>query len=301
MRSRIQVNCTMVTKCSKWYRFSTKYVDNNGSCATIEATGYFGYKGKNLEDYVTEENKAIAVFVAGLQNIPGWVALSRKKQDALLEHTSHIQQYRQMQMLGEFGELIELTQVQQLLDGEDMDMGDYLRTMYPMHHQRTIERKQKAFAELSATIPGTILKRITALGQDVLSRFDRIAGAALGDIRNALRQMPLLPVSTNEEAQKYLETLDTKLAEERKTRRRKGLHKDKGFSEKMATNALLHYLRESGLKTSAEKRQFLTRVIGWAMEAQAIHGTLRAARIAIPDGILIRRGRPPKIINAKKS
>ena len=50
----------------------------------------------------------IQVFVPGLPDTPGWVALSRKKQDQLLEHTSHIQQNRQLQVLGEFGELMEL-------------------------------------------------------------------------------------------------------------------------------------------------------------------------------------------------
>lgn len=243
----------------------------------------------------TESSSPIAVFVPGLQDTPGWLALSRQKQDALLEHTSHIQQYRQMQRLGEFGEMLELTQVQHLLDGEPMEMADYLRVVYPQHHQRTIMRKQQAFAELAATIPNAILKKITALGQDVLGRFDRISVAALGDIRNALREMPVLPVTTDEDAGKYLEVLDGKLHEERQNRRKVALSKpSKELAEKMATNALIHYMRDARLKSSAEKRQFLTRVIGWTMEAQAVHGTLRAGRIPIPDGIIIRRGRPKK-------
>lgn len=241
----------------------------------------------------SSEAGVIAVFVEGLQDTPGWIALSRKKQDELLEHTSHIQQYRGMQWLGEFGELMELTQVQQLLEGEEMVMGEYLKRLYPLQHQRTIQRKQKVFAELAATIPNPILKKITTLGQDVMARFDRIASAAVGDIRNALREMPILPVSTNQDAEKYLALLDGKLLEERKQRHKIGITPpDKTLAEKMATNALIHYMRDAKLKTSAEKRQFLTRVIGWTMESQAIHGTLRAGRIVIPDGLIIRRGRP---------
>lgn len=241
----------------------------------------------------TSEAGVIAVFVEGLQDTPGWITLSRDKQDEILEHTSHIQQYRQMQRLGEFGELMELTQVQQLLDGEEMKMGDYLHRLYPIHHHRTILRKQQAFAELSATIPNTVLKKISSLGQDVLSRFDRIASAAVGDIRKALREMPVLPVSTNQDAEKYLEALDGKLLEERKIRRTKGLAKpDKEMAEKLATNALIHYDRHAGLKTSADRLQFLKRVIGWYMEAMAVRGTLHSTRVPIPNGILIRRGRP---------
>jgi hypothetical protein len=67
------------------------------------------------------ENSMVAVFVPGLQDTPGWLTLSRKKQDALLELTSHIQQHRQLQMLGEFGELY---QVYQLLEDEEMQMKD---------------------------------------------------------------------------------------------------------------------------------------------------------------------------------
>lgn len=240
------------------------------------------------------ETEAIAVFVPGLPNTPGWSKLSQEKKDELLYHTSHIQQYRQMQMLGEFGELMELTQVQQLLEGEEMQMSDYLTMICPLHHQRTIARKQQAFAELAATIPNSILKKLTSLGQDVLGKFDRIANAALGDIRNAIREMPLLPVTTSKDAEKYLEELDGKLLEGRKTRRKKGLVKDLALADKMSTNALIHYDREAGVKTSAERRQRLKRIIGWYMEAMAVSGSITVSRIPIPDGILIRRGRPRK-------
>jgi hypothetical protein len=51
-------------------------------------------------------------------------------------------------------------------------------------------------------------------------------------------------------------------------------------------------MRMAKLKTSAEKRHWMQRVLGWAMEAEAVSGTMRAGRIAIPDGVIIRRGRP---------
>lgn len=282
----------------KYILFHKNYFDKLDAFATIEASyppGRNYMKKERTPGTALTTVPAPGLPLSPLPDIPGWEKLSRKKQDALLEHTSNLQQYRQMRRLGEFGELLELTQVQQLLDGEQMQMDDYLRLLYPLSHDRTIQRKQQAFAELAATIPNPILKRIVGLGQDVLAKFDRIAGAAIGDIRNALREMPMLPVSTEQEAGKYLEELNGKLIEERKTRRKKGMLKaDKGLAEKMATNALIHYSREAKMKTSAEKRQFATRVVGWYMEAEAVHGTLRCGRIPIPDGIIIRRGRPRK-------
>lgn len=241
------------------------------------------------------DSGVIAVFVEGLQDTPGWVALSRKKQDALLEHTSHIQQNKQLQFLGEFGELLELNQVQQLLEGEEMKMSDYLRRLYPDKHAKTIERKERAFSQIVANIPYSVLKRLTSLSAEVISRFDRITHAALGDIRNAVRELPALPATTEKDAEKYLETLDTKILEQRQ-RKRKGItrHRDESDAAKMATNALINYMRGCGLETSAERRHFLSRVLGWTMEAQAVGGTIHATRVPIPDGVLIRRGRPRK-------
>lgn len=241
----------------------------------------------------TSEAGVIAVFVEGLQDTPGWVTLSRNKQDALLEHTSHIQQNKQLQMLGEFGELMELHQVQQLLEGEDMKMVDYLRRLYPDKHKRTIDRKREAFAQVVANIPYSVLKRLTSLGVDVLSRFDRIAHAALGDIRNAVRELPALPASTEKDVEKYLENLDSKLLENWQ-RKSKGLtrHRNEDDASKFAANAVINYMRSCGLNTSAEKRHFLKRVVGWTMEAQAVSGSINVARVPIPDGMLIRRGRP---------
>lgn len=242
-----------------------------------------------------EDSNVIQIFVPELPHTPGWIALSREKQDALLLHTSRIQQNRQLRMLGEFGELMELHQVEELLEGEEMKMSDYLRKLYPDTHIRTIYRKQRIFRELVVSIHPDVMKKMATLGAGLLGRFERIANAALGDIRNAIREMPAIPASTGQGAEKLLEALDSKLTEQRKMRGLgKRLPTDEKYAAKMATNAVLHYVRLTKLKTSAEKRQFLTRVMGWVMEAQAISGTLRAGRIPIPDGILIRRGRPPK-------
>lgn len=247
-----------------------------------------------MEDQKTPSG-VIAVFVPGLEDTPGWIALSRKKQDALLEHTSHIQQNRQLQMLGEFGELMELSQVQQLLDGEAMKMADYIKRIYPDRHIRTIQRKREIFDQLVQAIPASVMKRLTAIGTDALGRFDRIANAALGDIRNAVKELPALPASTNKEAERYLEELDTKLLEHRKQKRQgQPVQIDDERAAKMAANAISHYAKACGLATSAQKRSWLTKVVGWAMEAQAVTGSVTAQRLSIPGGVLLQVGRPRK-------
>lgn len=241
------------------------------------------------------ETGLIAVFVPGLPDIPGWLKLSRTDQDELLQIASNVQQRRKLRSLGEFGDLMDIHRAEQLLEGKEMTLANFLSVIYPNQHPRTVSRKQEAFTELTATIPRSILKRMTELDAEVLENFDRIATATLGDIRNAVRSMPLLPVSTDKDAGKYLNELNGKLLEERKARRAKGAKpRTREAAEMMAANALIQYMRGASVKTSAEKRQFLQRVVGWAMEALAVHGTLRAGRVSLPEGVGNPVGRPRK-------
>jgi hypothetical protein len=235
---------------------------------------------------------AIAIFVPGLEDTPGWQALSRKKQDSLLEHASHIQQNRQLQMLGEFGELMEIHKIQELLEGEEMKMTDVLRRIYPDRSLRTIQRKHEVFAQIVHAIPPAVRKRLDTIDIDTLGRFDRIANAALGDIRNAARELPKLVARTDKAAQKYLQDLDSKLLEHRQQRRAKPLHQNGEHAARMAANSLSNYIRSCGLVTSDDKRQWLVLVVGWVMEAQAVPGSISASRLSIPGGKLVPLGRP---------
>ena len=197
-----------------------------------------------------------------------------------------------MQVLGHFGKVLELMQLCQSLDDETR-IDNHLRVLYPAYTQRTIARKRQVYQKLSARVPNSILQRITGLEQDVLAKFDHIPTAPLGDILNALHKMPLLDICTDKDPQKYLEELNSELLEERIKRRAKGqAHKEELVAAKKATSAVLNCLRSCNLTTRAQKRQWLMRVLGWVMESQAIPGTLCVSRISIPEGVLIRRGRP---------
>lgn len=241
----------------------------------------------------SSEARTMQVFQARLDELPGWNTLSAKKQGELYEHTTRIHSYDQMERMGKFGKLVELVNVHLLLEGEEMRMEPYVARIYPTDHERTIKRKVQALGEISARIPKPILEEISSVGQDVLSKYDHLLSAALGDIRNAVIEMPLLPVSTEMKAEVFLEKLDGKVSEERKNRPQIAkIKKSRSFAEQGAANALIHYMRLAELKTSAEKRQFLQRAVGWAMEAMAVHGTLRAGRVSLPDGVGRPVGRP---------
>jgi len=251
-----------------------------------------------VEKSKSSPGNAIAAIVGKIPEIHGWHSLNRQEQDSLVSYTSDLHQYIQLTGLGEFGQLIVLTQVQQLIDGKDVDMLEYLAFNYPTKHPRTIFRKQQAYAELAATIPNALLKRLSAFGQDVIGSFGRIASASLGDIRSAIREMPMLSVKSDVDPNEWLVKLDGKLLEERQNRRKATPEPNQDFIENIAANELSNHIIQAKLETSAEKRQFLTRVLGWAMEYQAVTGTVSTGRIPIPDAMRIFRGRP-KI--AKKS
>lgn len=246
---------------------------------------------KSIIKFEKKESDAPLLFVEGLDSTPGWVVLPYDKQKQIVEHTSHVQRFRQMQRLGEFGELVELTQVHQILEGEDMEMKNFLRVVYPDHSERTIYRKLQVFQEVSTHIPNSVLKKIGGLNEEVLTNFENITTAPIGEIRRVLKQMPMLPLTTDKAAEQYLAEVNEKLSHDRR-KRAKGKRVDDDFAAKMATNGVLHYMKQTKLTTSAEKRQFLKRVFGWIMEAQAIPGTISTTRLAIPEGLLIRRGRP---------
>lgn len=240
-----------------------------------------------------EKSQAIQIFIPELPDTPGWVALSYEKQQALVEHASRIQQNRQLKMLGEFGELMELRQVEELIEGEEIKMVDVLRKIYPDISIRTIFRRQEKFREFTKSIPPAVLRRMSSISAEAMSRFERIANAALGDIRNAIRALPALPAPSDKAAEQYLEKLDEKLSEHRQLRSRgRPVTQTEEITVKFIANAIIAYTRKTKLKTSAEKKRLFKLAFGYAMEAEGIPGKLTVERTPIPDGILIRRGRP---------
>lgn len=240
-----------------------------------------------------QKNEVIQVFVPGLPDTPGWVALPYKKQQAIVEHTSRIQQNRKLQLYGEIGELMELHEVEQLLEGEQMKMRSYLTKLYPDKTYRTISRKQKWFKELQTIAPPGAIKRLGAVIANHHDSFERITTAALGDIRNAIKEVPRLPASTEKDAEVYWQQVDTKILENRKRKAKgKPLQKNEEEATKNLANAVIHFVNLTGLKTTAQRSKMLVRAIGWAMQNLGIGGTMRCHQLPIPDGVLVRRGRP---------
>lgn len=233
----------------------------------------------------------IEVYVPELTNTPGWVSLTQGQKEWLQQRTSNIQQYRKMEGMAAIAGCIELIDVEEGLKGTNMSMTNYIRTVFG-HSERTAWRKLKDFKELRKYLPPQVIRTIAAQGNTLLKG---ASGVGPKELLAAAKQLPAPSTKDEKTIEGYImNDLRTKLKEQRSDRRAapRQLTITEEHAAKMALHSLLRYMRMAKLKTSAEKRHWMQRVLGWAMEAEAVSGTMRAGRIAIPDGVIIRRGRP---------
>lgn len=226
-----------------------------------------------------------------LPEIPGWHDLSREQQDSLYAHKRNIEEYEQIRQFGELGVVVELYKAQQEIKGTRMHIGGLIRTLYKGKTQRTVDRKLNDFREIADGLPPQLIDQWQDIGREALEKHSSLARASLGEIKAALRKMLELPPPPGKTLDAVLGQLNTQLSTDRKDRR-KDIHKDQDECGKMAANALINYIRSCGLRTSADKRHWLRRVVGWTMEAHAVTGTVSTERVSYPEGVNPPRGRP---------
>ncbi len=241
-----------------------------------------------------EKKDAIAVFVPGLDATPGWTALTQTKRDWLLEKTSNVQQYRKMEGLGAIGAAVELVEIEAGLDGESMSMSNYLTTIFGQS-ARTAYRRMADYREMSKHWSAETIARMATHGTALLKG---MSGVQLKTLVNVSKALPEPKSKEDKVIDAWIEEDVRKKIRSIKAARVKAIKPDEFEASKMAFNAVLRYLRIARLKTSAEQRRWLMRIVGWTMEAQAIHGTMQAGRISIPEGVIAKVGRPRKL--AKK-
>ena len=225
--------------------------------------------------------------------------MNRGQQDWLMEQDTQAHQFQRLEGMSAISGCLKLIEIEAGLQGTEMSFTSYLRGSFGQS-ERTAWRRVRDFKELAKHMSPAVIKAIAANGSNLLRG---VSGSGVKDLISAAKQLPP-PKNANEKViEGYISNdLREKLREIRQERRPKAPIKlTDEMSAKMALHALLRYVRMAKMKTSAEKRHFLMRVFGWAMEAEAVSGTIRVARISIPDGVIIRRGRPRKRSRDKAS
>ena len=247
-----------------------------------------------------EKETSIAVFSPELQNTPGWAALARDKQDWLLEHTSNILQYRRMEGLSAVAASKELAEIQIALEGGPIKMKHYIRSVFGAS-ERTAWRRLADFKELRKYWSDNMIEMIASKGATLLKG---ASGIHMGSLLKVARLAPTAPKSKDDKVIEAYITKDLRdaIKDTRSAARTGKVVKITGEdAAKMAFNSVVRVMRGVKLATSAEKRKWLTTVVGWVMEYNAISGTMRVGRIAIPDGTIAKVGRPRGSTRKKKA
>lgn len=194
-----------------------------------------------------------------------------------------------MEGLGALGACVELTDVEKGLKGERFTMKEYMRTVFGQS-ERTAWRRLADYRELRTHWSEKVIESVVQNG---------LRGASGIGVRDLINVAKALPAPKSRDEKVIEGFINTDVREKiRSQRQDRGKGKTLTFTEaeaaKMALNAMLRYIRSVNLETSAQKRKWLTRVMGWVLEGEAVSGTMRVGRISIPDGVIIKRGRPRK-------
>ena len=230
------------------------------------------------------------MFIPGLPNTPGWVALNQAEKDWVQQATSDVNASFRSAGLSTLKGILGLMSLRSYLEGKPLTMTNWLRTSFPGS-----ERGGRRWLELGD-------KLADYAPQDALLMLAEKGVANLGNLQTG----HLLPVIKEnpppKDKKKYSEWIDVvgEKVKETYRERRKGRHpkltEDGALKNFVQTGVRL--LKEAKLGTSAEQRGFLKRGVGMVMEKRAITGTVSTERVPIPEGFFPPRGRPKKIKKA---
>lgn len=230
---------------------------------------------------------------AELPQTPGWALMSRTKQAWLLDHTEKILRYRCAEGLAAVGACLELAEVEKGLTGEAMTMSDYMRTVYGQSI-RTAWRRLADFKELRRYWPDDVIKLVAARGGALLRG---ASGVGMKDLINVAKAIPAPNSKETAIIEAYIER-DVRggIARDRRSRSRDrlALQLSEEVAAKTAFNFLRRIMRIVEFESNANRRKWLTRVVGWTLEDQTVPGVVKIGRIPLPEDAIIRRGRPRK-------
>lgn len=237
----------------------------------------------------------ITSFVPGIQDVAGWSELGRKRQDDFLERVSRLQEHRKFKAIGELTEMADIHMIQKDF-GDSLDLREAFQRIYTDEEdRRKVFRRVALHQELIEALPDGFLEQLHSLSMDMLDKFKDLRRFALGDIKNAAKQLPATTVKTAAQAVTFAEAVIAKAkANKRANRGGEPIPTSKEEAQKMTANSLIYYCKAAGLKTSEQKIRWVTPAISWFMEHEAIPGRISAKRATLPEGVPPKRGRPAK-------
>lgn len=251
---------------------------------------------------------AIDKFAPGLENTPGWSSLSRTDQDWLLEQTSGWLNEAETEGLAAMRGSVRLLKIDLWLEERKMPMKAYIRTVCQQTHlsEGTVWTRSRKIRELYDLWRNQ--KLIDTFATKGKALLPGSSGIGIGQLITVAKHLPA-PKSedpkvvegfiTNKVRPALKENRVKANTERLVIRYTKQEHLKMAFNELLSTMKSMRQAKQ--VRTSAEKEEFLRTVVGMTMEAEAIPGIIRIGRIPVPEGMIIRRGRPITKKPAEKS
>lgn len=224
-----------------------------------------------------------------LRDTPGWNDLIPEKQERIAEITDDLLEYKRLEVRGVIGQCVALGRIKRELEGQPMTITDYVENIYGSGG-RTAWRRLAFFEELKKLLSERAIKFLsTEEGSQILKG----SNSQLRTFIEVVRNTPPPQNVTVEGERQYLLGVREEMKERKREANIKGqvaFNWDRAIQE--ALKELLKHLTR--LTTSAERSKWLKRVLGYAMSQLAIAGTLEVNPIAVPEGMIAKRGRRPK-------
>lgn len=228
----------------------------------------------------------VELYIPGLANAPGWVALNQTEQQWLQEHTSNAVSNLRQSGFKAIQACAELAMIEKFLEDKPLTMTNWMRTCLGAS-ERTGRRWLANYKEMKA-VSGATDEQIMYLAQEGVAGMSNIHQ---GDIVSALKKLPAPKDKRGLPAWK--DQIGEALKEGRRARRKGAkLNEEEALLAWVLTARRV--MREAKMGSSAEQRAWLKRGLGYIMELRAVTGTVTAERTPLPDGFLPTVGRPRK-------
>lgn len=239
------------------------------------------------------QEKGLMVFDQGLPLVRGWSKLSAEKKERIQRITSDVKKFGAMEDFGLISAGLRLLDAERELEGEELTLTTYLKTVYGAS-ERSGWRRLKRAKRLNAKWPADLVRAIAEKGSLLLRG---VAGIGVEDLIRVAEELPAPKKLDDRTVDAFIEgPVRLKLYEHKSIRRAgKQLRLDEEDGMRHMFNndrRIMRAMRKNS--TSADRRQVLKTVVGWLMEDFAIPGALECKRISIPEGTVAKVGRPRK-------
>lgn len=224
---------------------------------------------------------------------PGWTALPEEDKEWLQKTHSDDLHMGQAETIISVSRALHLYDVEQRLQGKTMKISHYIKTRYGGNYAMGWERLKKIKLIIEKRGETFVRAFLSDKGVEI---FKGATTVGLGDLLNAVKQLPA-PKSNDPK------TIEGQLMDVRKKVTEDRANRVKGRATKLKDEDAITIMfrqdknvldKTKGFGTTAERKAVLKTLVGYLMQFYAIGGKLECVPLSIPEGVEGHVGRPRK-------